>query len=236
MRGKRPLGRMGLQACGLMSLLLAGCMLPYAYPTVSYVPPVCVGPARDEVHAFRVDIADQDNSSVRLPERDRYVLSPLPLHADGSSDSQVKVALDYGWILNCISYFCDGYTHHTMRVRLYRPGYQTIEIEPWQKNNRLEWVEARSPEEREQAIDDLVSTWDTSPFSLQNRISQTGFTPPRDPIVFRYLAPGSVADEHLRVLQFAAREYEQLARNVQEPELHARLQAKAKALRDLAIK
>jgi hypothetical protein len=227
---------MALSACGLMSLLPAGCMLPYAYPTVSYVPPVCVGTARDEVHAFRVDIADDDHSGDYLPEKDRYVLQSLPLHPDGSFDSQIKVAVDYGWILNCLAYFSDGYTHHTMRVRLYRPGYQTIEIEPWQKNERLQWIEARSPEEREQAIDDLVSTWDTSPISIQNRVSQAGFTPPRDPIVFRYLAPGSTGDEHLRTLHFAAREYERLARNAPEPELHARVQAKAKALRDLAAK
>lgn len=236
MRGRRPLGRMVLRACGLMSLLLSGCMLPYAYPTVSYVPPVRVGTARDEVHAFRVDIADDDHSGDYLPERDRYVLHPLPLHPDGSFDSQIKVAVDYGWFLNCLAYFSDGYTHHTMRVRLYRPGYQTIEIEPWQKDARLEWVEVRSPEEREQAIDDLVSTWDTTPIAIQNRVSQAGFVPPRDPLVFRYLAPGSAGGGHLRALQFAAREYERLGRNTPEPELRDRLQAKAKALHELAVK
>jgi hypothetical protein len=235
MRRFRPRGGIALLACGIIPLLMTGCLMPYAYPTVSYVPPVSVGPAREEVHAFRVDIADQDNSSVRLPERDRYVLRPLPLHPDGSFDSQVKVAFDYGWILNCLAYFSDGWTHHTMLVRLYRPGYQTIEIESWQQNSRLQWIEARSPEEQEQAIDDLVSTWNTTPVSVQNHVSQTGFVPPRDPIVFRYLAPGSAGQEHVRALQFAANEYTRLTRNLPDSELRTRLLAKEKALRHLAV-
>jgi hypothetical protein len=215
-------------------VVLAGCMpIGYAYPTVSYIRPASVGAARDEVKAFRVDVADDDNC-FDLPEKDRYVLTPLPLHRDGSFDPQTKVAVDYGWLWNCVAFIYDGSRHHTILVRLYRPGYHTIEMESWRKEGHTQWTPAPTPEEREQAIDDLVSTWRTSPARLQNKYASQGFVPPREPIVFRYLAPGSSGHGHHTALAFAAGEYERLANEVAEKEMHARLEDKAKQLRQLA--
>ena len=120
----RSARRMG----GWLVLLLAGCMpLGYAYPTLSSVRPARVGPARDEVRAFRVDVADDDNC-LDFEENDRYVLSALPLHHDGSFDPQRKVSVDYGWLWNCISVVYNGSTNHTIMVRLYRPGYRTLQL------------------------------------------------------------------------------------------------------------
>jgi hypothetical protein len=236
MRRCPPVAGIALRACGLLCLLMAGCIpIGYAYPSVSYVAPVNVGAIPDQVHAFRVDVADDDNSS-DLTEKDEYVLHPIPLHRDGSFDPQVKIGVDYGWIWNCITLIMDGSTHHTMMVRLYRPGYQTLEIESWQKNGRMKWVVASSLDEQEQALDDLVSTWGTTPVRIQNRIARTGFVPPRDPLVFRYLAPGSSTDEHRQALHFAASEYERLMREAIDPEMRSRLQEKGKALRQLAAK
>jgi len=227
---------MALRACGLLCLFMAGCIpIGYAYPRVSYVAPVSVGAARDQVHAFRVDVADDDNC-IDFPEDDQYVLRSLPLHRDGSFDPQVKVSVDYGWIWNCIALIYDGSTHHTMMVRLYRPGFQTIEIESWQKSGQMKWVVASSLDEQEQAIDDLVSTWNTTPVRIQNRVARTGFVPPRDPLVFRYLAPGSSSDEHMQALHFAASEYERLMREANDPDMRSRLQDKGKALRQQAAK
>ncbi len=224
-----PQARIALRAGGLLCLLLGGCMpIGYAYPTVSYVPPVALGREREEVSLFRVDVADDDNC-IDFPEKDQYVLRSLPLHRDGFSDPQVKLAVDYGWIWNCVSLIYDGATHHTVMVRLYRPGYQTVEIHSWQKDRRLKWVEASSLDEQETAIDELVSTWNTAPVRLQNHVAATGFVPPRDPIVFRYLAPGSALDEHQRTLQFVASEYERLLRQATAADMRERLQSKAKA-------
>ncbi len=237
MRRCPPIARIALRAGGWLGLLMAaGCMpLGYAYPTVSYVAPFRVQAPRDEVHAFRVDVVDDDNST-ETHERDRYVLQPLPLHRDGSCDPQMKVAVDYGWILNSFALYYEGRTHHTMLVRLYRPGYQTIEIESWQKDMKVKWVEASALDEREQAIDDLISTWNTTPARIQNRVARTGFVPPRDPLVFHYLAGGSASDEHRRTLQFAAKEYERLLNETHDDDMHARLETKVKALRQLAAK
>jgi hypothetical protein len=222
--------------CGLLGLLLAGCMpLGYAYPTVSYVRPASVGAARDEVQAFRVDVIN-DTNCFDIPEKDRYRLTPLPLHLDGSFDPQMKVAVDYGWLLNCMALNYTSLTHHTVLVRLYRPGYQTLELESWRKDERLHWTPASAPQDREQAIDDLVSTWKTAPEQLQNKHAFEGFVPPRDPVIFRYLAPGSTSDEHGSALRFAAGEYEQLLRDVNDAGQRARLEEKAKTLRQLAAR
>jgi hypothetical protein len=227
---------MARRVSGLLGLLFVGCMpLGYAYPTVSYVRPVRVGPARDEVKAFRVDVADDDNC-LEITEKDRYVLTPLPLHRDGSFDPQVKVAVDYGWLVNCMAVIYDASTHHTVKVRLYRTGFRTLELESWQTEEDLHWTEAPTLEEQEEAIDDLVSTWRTSPARLQNRYAFQGFVPPREPIVFHYLAKGSTSTEHRAALQFAAGEYERLLKDTTKPELRERLVEKAKTLRQLAAK
>jgi hypothetical protein len=228
--------RIARRLCGLLGLLLVGCMpLGYAYPTVSYIPPGTVGAARDEVHAFRVDVTDDDNC-LEITEKDHYVLSRIPLDSDGNYDSQTKVGVDYGCILYCMANVYDTATHHTVMVRLYRPGYHTLELESWQSNDRIHWVEATKPVEQEQAIDDLVSTWKTTPQRLQNQAAFNGFVPPRDPIVFRYLAPGTTTDEHRDALLFAAAEYSRVLSTAADAETKARLQAKATALREMAAK
>lgn len=231
-----PSARTAWRACGLFSLLCAGCMpIGYAYPTVSYVRPSSVGACRDEVRAFRVDVANDDNS-FDVIEKDRYRLTPLPLHRDGSFDPQLKVAVDYGWLLACMALTYDSSTHHTVLVRLYRPGYQTIELESWRKDEPLQWTPAPTLDERERAIDDLVSTWKTTPERLQNEYAAKGFVPPRDAAVFRYLAPGSTAHEHRSALRFAAGEYEQLLSDAADAEQRSRLEEKAKALRQLTAR
>jgi hypothetical protein len=233
-----PVARIVRRLGGLLGLVMVGCMpLGYAYPKVSYIPPGTVGPApRKEVRAFRVDITDDDNS-LDFTEKDSYVLSRLPLHSDGSYDPQTKVAVDYGFLLFGMADVIDAARHHTILVRLYRPGYHTVEIEPWKTNERIQWVEAPKVIEQEQAIDDLVSTWKTTPERLQNKAAYEGFVPPRDPIVFRYLAPGSTSEEHRHALLFAAAEYSRLLPDASDdPETKARLQAKATALREMAAK
>jgi hypothetical protein len=236
MGGCPAAARIAWRMGGLLGLFMVGCMpLGYAYPKVSFIPPGTVGPVHDEVHAFRVDITNDDNS-IGMTEKDMYVLSRVPLHDDGSFDPQTKVSVDYGWLLYGFMDFFDASTHHTMLVRLYRPGYHTLEIESWQTKGRLHWVKAPTLEEQEQAIDDLVSTWKTTPERIQIKAASSGFTPPHDPIVFHYLAPGSDSPEHWDALGFAASEYERLLSLAKDPDLHARLQAKTKALREMALK
>jgi hypothetical protein len=213
---------------------MAGCIpIGYAYPTVSYVPALAVAAPPDEVYAFRVDVADDDNS-IEFPEADEYVLTGLPLDRDGRFDPQVKVSMDYGWFWNWIAAIYNEHTHHTVMVRLYRPGYHTVEIASWDKPGSVKWEAAGSLADQEQAVDELVSTWDTSSMAMQHVYTRT--EPPRDPSVFKWLAPGSTADEHQRALQFAASEYERLQRTTTDREIRVRLDGKARDLRILAAR
>jgi hypothetical protein len=68
----------------------------------------------------------------------------------------------------------------------------------------IDWVPATTPDEQERAIDDLISTWNTSPSLVQVQMAQEEFSPPRDQPVFRHLAPKSASTSQRRALQFAA--------------------------------
>lgn len=222
--------------CGLLGLLCAGCMpFGYVYPNISYVRPASVGAARDQVRAFRVDVTD-DNNRFEIPEGDQYVLTQLPLKEDGSFDPQLKVATDYGWFLDAPAFMYGSARHHTVLVRLYRPGYHTLELTSWRNDERLHWTQAQTPLEQEQAVDDLVTTWRTSPLHLQCQYATQNRDTPRDPMLFRYLAPGSISDEHRETLCFAAGEYERLANEATDAKLRSRLEDKAKALRQLVLR
>lgn len=236
MKRGSPAARIARRLCGLLGLLMGGCMpLGYAYPKMSYIPQGTVGAVRDEVHAFRVDVTDDENS-LEMTDKDSYVFSRVPLHTDGSYEPQTKVAFDYGCLLYGMADVRDIARHHTLMVRLYRPGYHTVELEAWQTADRIRWIEATKVVEREQAIDDLVSTWKTAPQRLQNQAAFNGFVPPRDPIVFQCLAPGTTSEEHRDALLFAAAEYSRLLPSAEDEDAKARLQAKATALREMAAK
>jgi hypothetical protein len=199
----------------LLCPLLTGCFVPigYAYPTISHVASVQVEQAQGEVRAFRVDITDKQNclggftpNCFNCGDDDRYVLTALPLSQDGYVPAQTKVALDYSWIWNCV-WIYSGQTHHSVKVRLYRPGWQTVEIRSGEKSGRVVWRKAEDLEAQEKAVDDLLSTWETD-----WRFSHDTEQPPRESTdVFCHVAPGSASAAHRQVLQFAASEYDRLA-------------------------
>ena len=221
--------------CGLLGFLCAGCMpLGYVYPSISYVRPASVGVARDQVRAFRVYVTDDDNN-FGIPEGDRYVLTSLPLKDDGSFDPQLRVSANYGWFLDGPGLMQGNTRKHTVLVRLYRPGYHTLELASWRGDEPLHWTQAPTPQEQEQAIDELVTTWRTSPMRLQCQYAVQNRDTPRDSIILRYLAPGSISNEHREALCFAASEYERLANEATDKQLRSRAEDKARAIRQLVM-
>src|SRR5262249_7836632 len=112
-------------------------------------------------------------------------------------------------------------------------GQHTHGVGSWPQDQPLELTTAMAAVEREKAIDELVSPGWPSPGRPQSQYSSEGFVPPNEPIVFRYLAPGSTSEGHQTVLVFAAGEYDRLASEVANPELRSRLEDKAKELRQL---
>jgi hypothetical protein len=235
-----------LITASLLCPLLTGCVLGYAYPTIARVPAVSVVQEAQagEIHAFRVDVAD-DQNCIDFPEQDCYVLRTVPLSPEGDVPPQTKVGLDYGWILNCVALVYSGHTHHTVLVRLYRPGWQTVEIKAWDQVGPITWKESIDLPARERAVDDLLSTWNTDALSqLPARTSGSKPPPPQarpwDPKVFRNLAPGSASAWHRQALLFAAAEYDRLAAAATADkagqEQRQRVADKAKRLRELAAR
>lgn len=231
MRRRAPVYAVTLGAVGLICPCLAGC-IGYAYPSISVTPVVQVGPAPSEVRAFRVDVTDGPGA----PGSNCTTLSEAPLILGNCLSPQMKLALDYGWMAHFIALSCKRHTAHTIMVRLYRPGWQTVEIGSWGLPGEVDWKEARDLAGRESAVDDLVSTW---AHDAEGHMGALHEESPTDSKLFRRLAPGSTAPGHRQALLFAASEYDRLAVQVSaagDETMRTRLAEKARALHDLAAK
>jgi hypothetical protein len=215
--------------------------LLYAYPNLSVIPPVEAGQVPDTIYAFRVDVTDQQNGP-EFPDRDRYVFREILVSETGRVPSQAKFDVDRGWVFyGPLTY--SAHTRHVVLVRLYRPGWQTIEVAERGQARPWQWVEALDLNARENAVDDLLSTWKTDASGQAEHYSKSrpgGGAPrsPEDATLFRCLAPGSAGAEHRRVLLFAAAEYERIAGAVvhgsAEGRCFDRLMAKVQWLRKRA--
>jgi len=223
-----------MRAClALVPVLLgcaAGCVpLVYAYPSVSLVPALNLGPAHDNIYAFRVDIADDDSSS-HFAKPGHYRFRQVHIAPHGSVVAQGKVGMDSGFYWNLFVTCFAQKTDHTIRLRLYRPGFNLIEIQSWQGDASLEWQAVPGPAGQEQVVDALL------------RPTGKGTWPGRDQVWgFGQLDPGSASSEHRHALLFAAAEYQRLAEDMEidaadGAEACNRCHAKAKFLRELAVK
>jgi hypothetical protein len=139
----------------------------------------------------------------------------------------------------------------TLAVRLYRPGFQTMEVKAWDKSPPLQWSEARDLLAQEKAIDDLLMDPATPKWEY---IASKGMEPAQPPVGqsrFTWweqkdqkspplgLQPGAVSPSQRQALVFAANEYQRLAAspNGMSPTNQAvreRLQKKAIWLRKYA--
>jgi hypothetical protein len=213
---------------------LTGCLGGYVYPTLSVVPPAASAPVTEDVRAFRVDVQTTDGS-LEFPGGHRYELaelSSLERHLP-----QVKVGLDRGWFLFCVALNYGQHTHSTVKVRLYRPGYETLELESWEVGGRPDWKSAEGAAAQEAAVDALVTTWATTPLNLSMPPEEAGDGkgPRKDAYLFSGLAPGSAGRAHWEALLFAAGEYDRV-RGVPgaTADVTERVAKKAAKLRELA--
>jgi hypothetical protein len=190
-------------------LLAAGC-IPYAYPKLSYVPGVQTEPDTPDVHAFRVDLAAVN--SFMTGETGEYTLAEITPVADGRVPAQSRLTFEHGYFL----LFQFG-NRHTTLVRLYRPGYWLVELNSWESPDQVSW----NP-----------TDWGGQVLALENLLDRPRLTPPSVPTAHRFRewpqAPTSPAEERAR--DFAAAEYERLAREAPTPEQAEKLREKAKKL------
>jgi len=136
---------------------------------------------------------------------------------------QGKVGCDYAWYWNCIALRYWKVKAHTVKMRLYRPGCQTVEVAAWAVPREVQWRGVADLAESERAVDDLVSigTTDRTSEVLEQAIEGA--------LDFHCLAPGSESPEHRKALLFAASEYERLAKSAKDD-------AASQAIRDRMLK
>ncbi len=211
---KRPI----LLVFAIFLPLLGGCIFPYVGPSIAYTPSVKLDVPREEVRAFRVDIASSrfipfrhDEITAMLSKSIAERLSEVPISYEDEVPGQMKASVQYGVVV--VGLF-NGVRrdHDSVALRLYRPGYDLVEIGSWEGANRVEWKPAVDVSAQEKVIDRLFSD------------------------CFRYSqAKGSGSPAHREALLFGASEYERLSKLpssiVWQPEA---LEKKAKAMRDLA--
>jgi hypothetical protein len=170
-----------LIATVVFTLPLLGCMVPYAYPKVDYTMPIKVECPGEEVHAFRVDITQHRTD---VPARDATVcLTELPLNGGGEIPAQKKSSVTYGFYVFAVALDLPVETNHDVHVRVYRPGFELVEIASWQPPECVDWKRAPDLKTQAEVLHSLV--W--------------------------MAEPGSASPANRAALLFAASEYERLA-------------------------
>jgi hypothetical protein len=209
-RARRFLCRVALLAPAALG---AGCLIPYAYPKLDYVPGCDLGPKVTDVHAFRVDVtADQAD----IDANGSYTLSEIVPKSDGTFPPQANLSLERGhYVFGVVLNYNVGRLHAT-RVRLYRPGYQLVELPAWSSNKDIVWRATTDWREQEKAIEDLIR-WPT-------------FTTDGHTVGGGDLARTGIPEAARRALVFVATEYERVAALATNPEDATRLREKARRL------
>ena len=231
---------------GLICLPSAGCLhVPFYVPEFSSVPAVNPGcdtgvnslsnrwPSKDNLHAFRVDVTQTmelkegggPNYTVRGENFEKFELTQIE-PSSGKTPSQFAVSAASGWCYVGFWNYCSSYTSHSIAVRLYRPGYETIELKPGQPASALHWHEAAGLAAQEKAVDELLGVSPLERIDAKSSLQQ------------RRLESGTKSAAHREALLFAAREYERLAGtmtpDLEEPVTRARLIDKSNRLKALA--
>jgi hypothetical protein len=223
----------------LVAVLLphcAGCLY-YAYPTLTHTPDLAVDNKDGSVQAFRVDIDRTDRQP--LPPLTQYTLSSIPIDARGLIPSQLELAAATG-VYNPLG-VVDGGQHernqYTMLVRAYRPGYRTTEVKAWEKSRPLQWFPAPDILAQEKALDDLLAV----PSTPDQAAKGTWWELKDEKMPGLGLQPGSVSPGQRKALEFAAGEYQRLARTSAAGSpgmvtVKKRLEQKAGWLSDYAVR
>jgi hypothetical protein len=205
----------------VLALAAPGCVLPYAAPALSYVPAYDLQCPSTEVHAFRVDVT-RTHDTLKTTSCERCQFTRLSV--DGLAKTPVVSRFSWSSGTGHVGPGGEIHTSHTITVRVYRAGYEMIEINSWdQPSGKLIWKPAVNVAGQELALDDLFGLDDG-----QRRDSRV-----------RELEPGSKSTAHRDALLFGADEYQRLANDLAAkegsyPALRERLLQKAARLRSLA--
>ena len=90
-----------------------------------------------------------------LPEGGLQVLSEISLDAVADVPAQVKLSADYGVAVIGIALNYFVHTNHTVALRIYRPGFELVELHSWERGGQAVWKPADGVVAQEQVLDRL---------------------------------------------------------------------------------
>lgn len=184
----RSFDRRWLFVVALVSPAFGGCLgVGWAYPRAEFVPPVELVTPSDEIHVFRVD-HDRTNRLGFWDGAGAY--SECTLRRLGTAERvlpQCRVGIGRGYFWGFIPFFQGENFTNPVTVRLYRPGYRTVEVAAWEFSTGVVWVPATTPDEQREAVNNLV-------FMNSSCIK-----------------PSSAGSRHREAIKFALSEYERLS-------------------------
>ena len=210
-------------------IFLFGCFI-FPYPSLKHVSSVNVGSSDEEVHCFRVEATKHDGF---LSSRDGdLLLDEVSISRTGRVDGQFRLTIDSsgqaligGPVKN----------RHEVRLRVYRRGYETVEIKPEDDAHAVTWKAVRDSGAQEKAVDDLLFLGSRSQLPVKDE--------PPNPAALSLsgVQAGSASAAHRKALLFAASEYERLAAQLpagreDTEQTGKRLLDKTSELKDLAAK
>jgi hypothetical protein len=219
---------LGAAAC--FPIFLLGCFT-IPYPSLMYVPSVSMGSALQEAHCFRAEVTAVHHG-IFSSKDDDLLLEELPISQSGRVDGQFRLSID-----SSRQRLMGGPVKqlHEVRLRLYRPGYQTVEITSKDDLDTVTWTSAPDSAAQEQAVDDLLA------------LAVHDYSRPKDEPVkpadfsLARVQSGSASAEHRKALLYCASEYERLATQAcpvgeEARSAPSRLLNKAEQIRELAAK
>ena len=231
-------------ALAVLSFALAGCApVGYVIPAVTSIPSVPLDAPADQVRAFRIDCttSTENAGSVGPISRCRCTLHPVEPDFNGTLPPQKRYAVNYssGWLFFPALALSDWHSSRSDSVvRLYRPGYQIVEVGAQSEPDQPPaWKPANGAEEQEKAIDALLAASGPYRKEIERHPRLWSKEDPDHPDLDRtwaHLAGGSSGKEQREALRYAAGEYERLGKLVTAEEARSRLAAKAAWLRKLA--
>ncbi len=193
-----------------------GCLM-FVVPKYSVTPPVWLSDEEKNVFPFRVDITRNCGHGFHcLANNETLEMTPISLSDIWGVPPQNRLALLSGVIYSVGAYsFSD-----TLAVRLYRPGYELVNLNSWDLFAKVRWKPAPALADQARVLDELYDD-----AAAKIRV---------------HLETGSKSQGHRQALLFGVAEYERLitlvAPGTGSDSLLEEMRTKAKRLRELADK
>src|SRR5438128_2684143 len=115
-------------------VFLASCLT--IYPSIKCVSGVEVRESPEQVHCFRVEFTCANRGYITASSDEALLLAEIPISATGHVKSQVRLTVDSR--RRPLIGFPET-VRHTVELRLYRPGFETVRLGPNDETEVVVW-------------------------------------------------------------------------------------------------